>query len=146
MSGDTMLANTCDVRVGRLMEIKNEAGFRSFADVEAQRAAISHAFSKVATGSMVVICADWRRCPLMAAEASDSFAKMIGSFNPRIERSAILSAADSPLTVLQFLRITRESQHPKRRVVQELSELEEWLTPCLTPPEVTRLRQFLAGG
>ena len=142
---NTMLANTCDVRVGRLMEIRNEAGFRSLDDVETQRAAIAHALTNVATGALVVICADWRRCPLMAADASDAFGKMIASFNARIERSAILSAADSPLTVLQFLRITRESQHPKRRVVQELSELEQWLTPCLTPPEVARLRQFLSG-
>jgi hypothetical protein len=141
-----MLANTCDIRVGRLMEIKNEAGFRSLDDVEAQRMAIAHAFTKVTPGTAVVICADWRRCPLMAAEASDAFGKMIGSFNACIERSGILSASDSPLTVLQFLRITRESQHPKRRVVQELSELEQWLTPCLIAPEIARLRQFLAGS
>jgi hypothetical protein len=141
-----MLANTCNVRVGRLMEIRNEAGFRSLEDVETQRAAIANAFSKVAIGTSVVICADWRRCPLMAPEASNAFAKMIGSFNSRIERSAILSADDSPLNVLQFLRITRESHHPKRRVVQEQSELEEWLTPCLTATEIARLRQFLAGG
>lgn len=141
-----MLANTCDIRVGRLMEIRNEAGFRSLEDVETQRASIANAFTKVAAGFSVVICADWRRCPLMAAEASDAFAKMIGSFNARIERSAILSADDSPLTVLQFLRIVRESNHPKRLVVQEQGELEQWLAPCLTPPEVARLRQFLAGG
>jgi hypothetical protein len=141
-----MLANTCDVRVGRLMEIRNEAGFRSLGDVETQRASIAHALTKVATGTLVVICADWRRCPLMAADASDAFGKMIGSFNARIERSAILSAVDSPVSVLQFLRIARESQHPKRRVVEELSEVEQWLTPCLTPAEVTRLREFLAGA
>jgi hypothetical protein len=139
-----MGTNTCEVRVGRLMEIRVDHGFHSIADVERMDVTIGAAFSKVPANTSVVIAADWRRTQLMADGASDRFGKMIGSYNARIQRSGILANPDSPVSVLQFMRVVRESNHPHRKLFHDVSALVGYLEDLLTPPELARLREFLA--
>lgn len=139
-----MDANSCEVRVGRLMEIRIDRGFHSIDDVEDMRRNIARAFESVGPGVNVVVVADWRRTRLMAGDAADAFGKMIGSFNERIERSGIVSSPNSPITVLQFLRVVRESKHPNRRLFDQAGELTTYLNAVLTPEESERLAQFLA--
>jgi hypothetical protein len=139
-----MDANSCEVRVGRLMEIRIDRGFHSIDDVEDMRGNIARAFESVGPNVNVVIVADWRRTRLMAGDAADAFGKMIGSFNERIERSGIVSSPNSPTTVLQFLRVIRESKHPNRRLFDQPVELMTYLNALLTPEESERLEQFLA--
>ena len=144
--GDTLAVvddNTCEIRVGRLMEIRLLHGYNVLADVETMRARISQAFARISRGKSVVNAADWRYCRLMGVEASDQVGKMIGSFNERIERSGILSSPNSPLAVLQFLRVIRESQHPSRRLLHDPGELASYLGELLTTEEQARLQQFL---
>jgi hypothetical protein len=135
--------NTCEIRVGRLMEIRLLHGYNTLADVETMRERISQAFATLPASQSVVIAADWRYCRLMGAEASDHVGKMIGSFNARIERSGTVTSPDSPVAVLQFLRVIRESKHPGRKLFQNVSELSEYLGELLTPAEQARLAQFL---
>jgi hypothetical protein len=139
-----LMENTCEVRVGRLMEIRVDRGFQSIADVEEMRGNITRAFATIAPDVNVVIAADWRRTRLMDGDAADAFGKMIGFFNARIERSGILSSPESPTTVLQFLRVVRESKHPNRRLFDRLSDLTAYLDDLLTPEEKERLAIFLA--
>ena len=138
-----MRGNSCEIRAGRLMEIRVAEGYRSLADVDDMRRKIGAAFEAVPAGESVVISADWRHCRLMAAEASDAVGKMMGSFNARIERSGILSAPDSPIAAMQILRVIRESQHPHRRLFYDTLEISSWLGELLTPDETFRLREFL---
>ena len=139
-----MGVNTCEVRVGRLMEIRIDHGYNSLDDVEDMRAKINRGFQQVGPEQQVVVVADWRHTRLMAAEASDSAGKMIGSFNDRIERSGVVAAGDSPLAVLQFLRVIRESKHPRRKLCNDVQELKQWLGELLTPGEAQRLDEFIA--
>jgi hypothetical protein len=138
-----MSANTVAIRVGRLMEISVQEGFCSVDDVEQQRARISAALDTIPKDRLVVIAADWRRCRLMSPAAASAMGAMIASFNARIERSAILGSPASPVAVLQFLRVVRESGHPARRVYEERAPMLTWLGECLTDSERERLIEFI---
>jgi len=136
-------SNTVGIRVGRLMEISVQEGFRTVEDVESQRARITAALDTISRDHLVVIAADWRQCQLMSQPAAKALGLMIGDFNPRIERSAILGSPTSPVAVLQFLRVVRESRHPARRVYEERGPLLTWLCECLTDAERERLIEFI---
>jgi len=135
--------NTVVVNVGRLMEICVRARFRSVDDVENQRWLISQALDKLPPTQSVVIAADWRWCELMTQAAANALGPMIGSFNARIERSAVIASATSPIALLQFLRVVRETNHPARRVFEDHKEMIAYLAPVLTPEERERLAIFL---
>src|SRR5580765_5868880 len=141
--GGEMSANTVAIRVGRLMEISVKEGFRSLEDVEKQRARITAALDTIPKEALVVIAADWRQCQLMSPPAANAMGVMIGDFNARIERSAILGSPRSPAAVLQFLRVVRESGHPHRRVYEERAPMLTWLADCLTDAERERLIEFI---
>jgi hypothetical protein len=125
------------------MEISVQEGFCSVEDVERQRARITAALDTIPKNQSVVIAADWRRCRLMSQPAANAMGPMIGDFNARIERSAILGSPTSPAAVLQFLRVVRESRHPARRVYEELAPMLTWLGECLTDAERERLIDFI---
>jgi hypothetical protein len=127
------------------MEIAVKDGFRSAEDVERQRARIGEVLDTIPKDQTVVIAGDWRACPLMAQTAANALGPMIGAFNPRIERSALLGSASSPVAVLQFLRVVRETRHPGRRVFEDRRAMVDWLWQFLTSEERNRLVQFLAG-
>jgi len=140
-----MGSNTCEIRVGRLMEIRLDHGFPSIADVERMDVTIGAAFATIPNNVNVVVAADWRRTQLMADGASDRFAKMIGSYNARIQRSAAVANAEAPVNVLQFMRLIRESNHPQRKLFHDVASLVGYLGDVLTPPELARLREFLGA-
>jgi len=138
-----MSSNTVVIQVGRLMEICVREGFRSVEDVERQRALITKALAMLPPDQRVVIAADWRNCQLMTQPAANALGPMLGSFNARIERSAILGSSASPVAVLQFLRVVRETKHPARRVFEERRAMLTYLSECLSAAELERLGQFL---
>jgi hypothetical protein len=138
-----MSSNTVVIQVGRLMEITVREGFRSVADVERQRGLITDALATLPPTQQVVIAADWRACQLMTQAAANALGPMLGSFNARIERSAILGASTSPIAVLQFLRVVRDTKHPARRVLEDRRSALMYLSDCLSPAERDRLGQFL---
>jgi hypothetical protein len=79
----------------------------------------------------------------MTQAAAKSLGPMLGAFNGRIERSAILGSSTSPVAVLQFLRVVRDTKHPARRVFEDRRATLTYLSDCLTPAERDRLGQFL---
>ncbi len=137
------MENSCRVTVGRLMEIRLHAGFQSEADVDAQIARVKRAMATVPEGTSVVIAADWRRLGIMSERVAARAVSLLTTSGERIERSGILAVPDAPTAVMQFFRIVRESEHPSRRVVTSVMELEDWLLPVLTPSETKRLVEFL---
>jgi hypothetical protein len=69
---------------------------------------------------------------------------MLARDNARIERSAILHRADQAISVLQVMRLVRESRHPHRRVFTDIQAMRQFLGEVLNERERTQLRQFLA--
>jgi hypothetical protein len=139
-------ANTAAVVVGRLLEIRVEAGYRDIRDVDALFRDIGREMAKLPTGTRAVFVTDWRKCRLMNSEAADRVLGRIRVNNQRVERSAALAPQSSPLTMLQFMRLVRESENPQRRLFQDPETLIAWLDEVLIPSERARLREFLNAG
>lgn len=126
------------------MEFRADAGYRSVADVDAMFADFVREAKKVPSGERLVIISDWRKTPVMASDACELVLKKITANNPRVLRSSAIASKDSPIAVLQFVRLVRDSKHPDRRLFFDEGELVSWLGDCLTPREAGRLRAFLA--
>jgi hypothetical protein len=138
--------NTIAFVVGRLLEVRLGAGFRSVQDVETWRRGIQREMGKQSMTTRIVTVADWRNCPVMQEEAAVRFLDGLRNHNPRAERSAALATQKSSIAMLQFLRLVRESNNPDRRLFFEPEPLIEWLSEVLSPEEQARLKEFLAQG
>lgn len=138
------LFNTCEVRVGRLMEIAVDAGYGTPADVDAMIGMIGATLDRLPASSNVVIAADWRGVHLMKQDAAARAHTMLTARSPRVERSAILASGTSSTEMFQFFRLVRESEHPNRRVFDDPRAMQDYLGAVLTPVERHRLDVFLA--
>jgi hypothetical protein len=139
-----MLANTARIQVGRLLEVRVAAGYRSVADVTALFQQVGREIAGLAPGTKHVTVVDWRHCPLMAPEAADFLIERMVSVNLGTERSAAIARQDAPLAVLQFLRLIRDAGFSDRRLFFDEAELCSWLGEVLSPAESARLRAFLS--
>lgn len=135
--------NTAKVKVGRLLEVRAAAGFRTAADVDAHFKNIDRALAAVPPGRLHVTVADWRACPVMSPDASQRLAHHIANYNARTERSAALGRQDAPVSVLQFMRVIREAGLDDRKLFFDEEELIHWVSEVLTQAERQRLRGFL---
>lgn len=140
-----MATNSAAIRVGRLLEIRAEAGYRSPAEVDALFDMVAREIAKAAPARQIVTVVDWRRCPVMEAKAAERMLQRIVAANPRTERSAALATSKAPVAILQFMRLIRESRLPDRRMFLNAPELIAWVDEVLEPPEQQRLREFLAA-
>jgi len=135
--------NTATLRVGRLIEIRADLGYRSAADVDALFEQLRREIARLPSDTAHVTVVDWRRCPVMCPEAAARIAHQISTVNARTERSAALASHNAPVAVLQFLRVIREAGLPDRKLFFDHSELTSWLSEVLSPVEQHRLRAFL---
>lgn len=134
--------NTCQIREGRLLEIDVAAGFNEPSDIDDQIRLVVAALGALGPDARVVIAADWRACSLFTPETADRAIKLFSDLNARIERSGILHREDQPTSILQVLRLIRETHFDRRRVFTQPDELYAWLDPVLNPREQARLREF----
>src|SRR6185295_1146909 len=137
--------NSCRILEGRLLEIDIASGYRVLQDVDYMMAAIAQALARVPERTRVVIAADWRPCKLFTPEVAERVVAMFTRDNVRIERSAILHTADQATSVLQVMRLIRESGHPNRQVFTDTKAMRDFLDQVLNERERTRLTQFLAS-
>lgn len=135
--------NTAKLTVGRLLEIRADAGYRSAEDVDVMFDMIGQQLGILPPDTQHVTVVDWRRCPLMSPEAAQRMASRIGGTNSRTERSAALASQNAPVAVLQFLRVIREAGMPDRKLFFDQAELVQWLSEVLSPAETQRLHAFL---
>jgi hypothetical protein len=138
-----MSVNVVRIQVGRLLEIRVAAGFRSAGDVAAVFQQVGREVARLPPGTKHVTVVDWRRCPLMAPEAADFLTARMAGVNPSTERSAAIARQDAPVGVLQFLRVIRAAGFSDRRLFFSEDELCSWLADVLSPAEGARLRAFL---
>jgi hypothetical protein len=137
-----MLRTTAAIRVGRLLEIRADAGYRSVAEVDAVFVQILEAIAPLGDGQYVAVI-DWRKCPLMSPDAAAHMGQRISTLNARIVRSGTIASQGSPIAVLQFVRLIRDAGHPDRKLFFEREELVAWVSEVLTPTEAERLEAFL---
>ncbi len=141
-----MAQNTASLTVGRLLEVRANAGYRTPADVDAIFGAIEREAAKLPPDTHHVTVVDWRRCALMSPDAAAHMLKKIASVNSHTERSAALACEDAPIAVLQFVRLIRDANLPDRKLFVQADELFTWLSRVLTAPEQARLKAFLSEG
>ena len=133
----------CAIRVGRLIEATVEGAYRTAADIDPHFDAV-YAAMMTSPSPRLIIVADWRRCHVMSAEASERTIVRFAQNNAAVERSAILASRFAPLAVLQLMRLLQAAKHPDRMIFYDATYLVAWLKDSLTPAEYYRLRQFLS--
>jgi len=141
-----MSKNTANLSVGRLLEVRADAGYRTASDVDAIFEAIGREVSKLPPNAPHITVVDWRHCPLMSPEAAEHMLKKIAGINSNTLRSAALASDSAPLAVLQFVRLIRDAKLPDRKLFTNPNELSSWLAEVLTASERARLATFLAEG
>jgi len=141
-----MRQNTASLTVGRLLEVRADAGYRTAADVDAIFEAIGRELAKLPPNAHHVTVVDWRHCPLMSPEAAEHMLKKIAGVNSNTVRSAALASEGSPLAVLQFVRLIRDAKLPDRKLFLRSDELYAWVAEVLTAMERVRLMAFLSEG
>jgi len=138
------MANIYQVKVGRLLEVRLDSSVRSAEDVDRWFAGVGVALRGLPVGKRAVVMADWRSCPLLSDEASERARLRLSQANEHVERSAALAFPDSAISVLQFLRLCRDSGNPNRRLFTAPEPMVSWLAPVLDDAERQRLALFLA--
>lgn len=137
------LRNTCELHVGRLIEIRIEAGYRDLADITNIYAQIARLSGSVTSSRKLVLAIDWRKCFVLAEAVAEQLLSSMRGTNERIERSGALLPLQSPVTMMQLHRMLRESQNPARRGFDDPEALIAYLSEVLTPEETSRLRAFV---
>jgi hypothetical protein len=140
-----MATNTARIRVGRLLEVRADRGYRTVADVDTVFDTIDREVEKLANSERHVTVVDWRKCPVMSPLAAARMAERIELGHGRTQLSAALANHDSPVAVLQFLHVIREAGLPDRTLFFDPGQLVEWLTGALKRTEFRRLREFLGA-
>jgi hypothetical protein len=137
-----MGSNTAKINVGRLLEVRADAGYGTVRDVDAIFEAITAEVRRAGIPKTVAVV-DWRKCSFMAPAAAVRLTERMTTANTHTERSAALALPDSPLVVLQFLRVIREAGMPDRKLFFAPAPLVQWLDEVLTAEESLRLRAFI---
>lgn len=135
--------NTCEVHVGRLLEIRVSKGYETAQDVEDMISMIKQAVQGLPDDVKHVTVADWRACKVLTEAACIEATRMFNTTNPRTERSALLCNDSSPTAVWQFVRLITSASNSQRRLFTSVDEMVAWVSEVLDPAERKRLQQFL---
>ncbi len=128
--------------VGRLVEVRVRT-LRTPEDVAALGGAMQRVVRPIE--GAIVICADYRETTVLSQAVADAFLAMLGTYNPRIERSGMLLSAQHATFNLQLERIVREAGYPARRTFRVARELSAWLGEVLGPGERARVSTFVGS-
>jgi hypothetical protein len=69
---EVVMANVYSIVAGRLVEVRIDAAVLTAADVDTWFNGVAAAMSRLPAGQRGVVVADWRRCPLMSDDSSES--------------------------------------------------------------------------
>jgi hypothetical protein len=140
------LVNTIELHVGRLLEIRANAGFQTLADLERLQAGLVAIGSRVSSATKFILVSDWRAVGMMSPPIATRVQEALLRNNSRVIRSAILTLPDRSLANLQVLRLVREAENEVRRHFTSATELHRWLSEIATAGEKERLAEFLDLG
>jgi hypothetical protein len=144
----TPLRNSCSRVVGRLIEIRHDAGYQMQADMDALMARMKLLLARRSVDTPIIVVADWRLCNqlVLSTGLADGILGVMNLANPCLLRSANLLRADMPTAFLQVMRLVSEAQLKVRRIFTSPNDLSEWLREVTTAEEQARLTLFLARG
>jgi hypothetical protein len=135
--------NTCEMNVGRLLEIRVAASYRNVRDVDEMIGMIGAQFQRLPSDGKVVIAADWTSVSVMAPDTAARARQMLANTNSRVVRSSILVRPGHATANLQVLRLVREADNDHRRHFTSARMQFDWLAEVLHEDEKERLRVFL---
>jgi hypothetical protein len=135
--------NTCERHVGRLLEIRVDAGYRDASEVGEIVAAMITQIARLRQAEQLVVATDSRNCIFMAEDATARVADGLRRTNARITRGGALLPNHSSVAMLQYARMLRENNNPERRGFTDPRALVAWLAEVLTAEEIARLHAFL---
>jgi len=138
--------NTCGIYVGRLLEIRILAGYRTPREVHELFEQIAVELNKIKQGQRLVVISDWRFCPPLSDEISKLLRERVAGSHPRAQAIAAIGSKDSPADVVKTLQLIQETKNPALRLFFEVPELLSWAHPFLTGAEFRRLRTFVDEG
>jgi hypothetical protein len=138
-----MPVNTCEMNVGCLMEIRVAGGYRGVSDVDQMVAMIKAHSGRLKPDEKFVIAADWRLVGVMSPETAIRAREMLALSNPRVIRSAILTAPEQSTANLQVVRLVREAENAERRHFTDPEAMRAWLAEVLTTDELERVKVLL---
>lgn len=138
--------NTCGIYVGRLVEIRILAGYRTPREVHELFEQLAVELTKISEAQRVVIISDWRLCPPLSDEISKLLRERVVGSHPRAQATAAIGSKDSPADVVRTLQLIQETKNPAMRLFFEVPELLAWAHPFLTGAEFRRLRTFVDEG
>ena len=142
----TSVQNTCGIYVGRLLEIRILAGYRTPREVHELFEQIAVELNKIKQGQRLVVISDWRFCPPLSDEISKLLRERVVGSHARAQAIAAIGSKDSPADVVRTLQLMQETKNPVMRVFFEVPELLSWAHPFLTGAEFRRLRTFVDEG
>ena len=144
----TPLRNTCSRVVGRLIEIRHDAGYQMRSDMDTLMARMKLLLVGRSVDAPIVVVADWRLCNqlVLATDLADGILGVMNLANHYLLRSANLVRADMPTALMQVVRLVSEAQLKVRRIFTSPNDLSEWLREVTTAEEQARLTLFLARG
>lgn len=142
----TSVQNTCGIYVGRLLEIRILAGYRTPQEVHELFEQIAVELTKIKEAQRVVVISDWRFCPPLSDEISKLLRERVAGSHPRAQAIAAIGSKDSPADVVRTLQLIQETKNPATRLFFEVPELLSWAHPFLTGAEFRRLRTFVDEG
>src|ERR1019366_2882742 len=121
--------NTCNRVVGRLIEIRHDAGYQVRADVDTLMARMKLLLVGRSGDASMAVVADWRLCNqlVLGTDLADDILAIMKLANPYLLRSANLVRADMPTALMQVMRFVSEAQLKGRRVFTSPNDLTEWL-------------------
>ncbi|HEX5661497.1 MAG TPA: hypothetical protein VFX59_30115 [Polyangiales bacterium] len=128
------------------MEIDPRDGYRTVSAVEDIERKLQAIIRGLPAHVRPVIVADWRTTAVLTPPVAERVVAMMTATNTRIERSAILHAGEASTSVLQLVRLIKETSVPYRRLFTEPALLQLWLEEILTREESERLREFLMSS
>src|ERR1700679_3899809 len=104
--------NTCDRVVGRLIEVRHDAGYQTRADMDTLMARMKLLLVGRSVDAPIVVVADWRLCNqlVLATDLADGILGIMNLANRYLLRSANLVRADMPTALLQVVRLVSEAQ------------------------------------
>jgi hypothetical protein len=142
------LQNTCERVIGRLVEVRHDAGYQEPADVDAFVAQMMAHAARLAPNERVIVVADWRHCSrlVLGTDLANRVLEMFCQANPYLLRSAAIVRSDMPTAMMQMMRLVSEAHLKERRLFTSVDGLTEWLRDVTTPEEQARLTLFLALG
>jgi hypothetical protein len=131
--------------VGRLIEVRHDAGYSTPEEVDASIARMKVVAATLRPNERVIVAADWRRCSkVVGTLTADRLLAMMLFANPYVIRSTLLIRQDSPTAVMQLMRLVDEAKAKDRRMFTSADDLIDWLGEVSTPEEHARLRAFLS--